>query len=182
VIDESGSLTADAEGVNAGYFRTPDRAGLVDGMMAGATSMFPNNGFMIRREAALEVGYSDDGRAGLAADFYFGFRLGRLGKPFYFVPEFTAMCRLTPGSLSRTGITDNAYRAVRTLLEELPPSLVSEEIQESVRRRIPIAITNAIELNDRKRALCWLFSRYYRSRLITLRGLKRLFLALLPFP
>lgn len=180
IINENGTPVEDAEEVNAAYFRTPERAGLVDGLMAGATTMFPNNGFMIRREAALKVGYADGGRAGLAVDFYFGFRVGQLGSPFYFVPEFTAMCRTTQGSLSRSGVMDNAYRTVKILLEDLPPGKIGPEIEQSLRNRIPIAITTAAKQKDRACAFRWLFSRYYRHRLLTPRGLKRLALALLP--
>ena len=80
LIDEKGTLIPGAAEVNKAYFRTPDRAGLVDGFMAGAVAMFPNNAFMVRREAACKIGYSDAGRAGLATDFYFGFRLGQLAR------------------------------------------------------------------------------------------------------
>lgn len=181
LIDENGERLPDGELVNEGYLRTSERAGLVDGFLAGAVSMFPNNGFMVRKDAALTVGYNDHGRAGLAADFYFGFRLGKLGKPFYFVPEFTAQCRITKNSLSRAGNTDNAYRTVRILLEELRPEQFKPEIEESLRKRIPIAITTATRRGERSRAFKWLFSKYYRNRLLTPRGIKRLLLAVRPW-
>lgn len=180
MILESGALAENTEKVNTHYFRTPERAGLVDGLAAGATSMFPNNSFMVRREAALKVGYCDGGRAGLATDFYFGFRIGKLGHPFFFVPDFTAQCRITTGSQSRSGITDNAYRAVKILLEDLSPGQINSQIEKSICNRIPIAITTAIKLGDRTNAWRWLFSKYYRKRLMSPRGLKRLALALLP--
>jgi GT2 family glycosyltransferase len=181
IIDEHGQAGRGAEDVNRDYFRTPERAGLVDGFMAGAVCMFPNNGFMLRREAACLVGYADQGRAGLATDFYFGFRLGKLGRPFYFVNEFTAMCRLTAGSQSRTGDADNAYRAVKILLEDCRPEQLAGEIEQSLKNRIPLAITTAAKKKERRTALRWLFSTYYRDRLISPRGFKRLLLALQPW-
>ena len=180
MIVEHGDLAPDAEAVNAYFFRTPDKAGLVDGFMAGAVSMFPNNGFMVRREAALAVGYSDQGRAGLATDFYFGFRLGCLGRPFFFVNEFTAKCRLTANSQSRTGLTDNAYRAVKILLEECRPEQITPEIEQSLRDRIPRAITIAAAKKDRRNALRWLFSPYYREKMLSPRWVKRFLLTLKP--
>lgn len=181
IIDEHGQAGRGAEQVNRDYFRTPERAGLVDGFMAGAVCMFPNNGFMLRRQAACLVGYSDQGRAGLATDFYFGFRLGKLGWPFYFVNEFTAMCRITAGSQSRTSDADNAYRAVKILLEDCRPEQLSAEIEQSLRNRIPLAITTAARKKERRTALRWLFSTYYRDRLFSPRGFKRLLLALQPW-
>lgn len=180
VINEEGKLIEDPELVNVHYFRTPERAGLVEGFMAGATSMFPNNAFMVRRDAALSIGYSDGGRAGLATDFYFGFRLGKLRKPFYFVNEFTAKVRLTTASQSRTSEADNAYRAVKILFEDCSRNEIKGEIEKSIRDRIPIAILTAALMKDKKNALRWMFSKYYRHNLVTRRGIKRLFMTLIP--
>jgi len=180
IIDEDGNITPGSEKVNAVFFRTASREGLNDGFIAGAISMFPNNGFMVRRDAALSIGYSDNGRAGLATDFYFGFRLGKIGKPFYFVNDFTAKVRLTANSQSRTSVSDNAYRAVKILLEDCPENLRSPEINQSLRNRIPLAITIAANKKDRKSAFKWLFSRYYRDKLLTPRGIKRLLLTITP--
>ena len=181
IIDENGKLVPGAEDVNRDYFRTPERAGLVDGFMAGAVCMFPNNGFMVRRDAACSIGYSDQGRAGKATDFYFGFRLGKLGKPFFFVNEFTALCRITANSQSRTGDADNAYRAVKILLEDCRPEQIAlPEIQKSIRDRIPLAITTAAQQKDRRSAFNWLFSPYYRNRMFSPRWIKRFLLTLAP--
>jgi glycosyltransferase involved in cell wall biosynthesis len=180
IIDENGQLQPGAEDVNPAYFRTPERAGLVDGFMAGAVCMFPNNGFMVRRDAACAVGYADHGRAGLATDFYFGFRLGKLGRPFYFVNEFTAKCRITSGSQSRVGDADNAYRAVKILLEDCQPEQITPEVVQSLKNRIPLAITTAARRKERRTALRWLFSAYYRDRMFSPRWTKRLIQVLLP--
>lgn len=173
IIDEQGNVTNDQESLNNSYYRTADRAGIVDGFMAGAVAMFPNNGFMVRREAALSIGYSDLGKSGLATDFYFGFRLGQLQKPFYFVNDYTAYCRLTPDSQSRTGFTDNSYQTVKILLENCPKEKISGEIYHSLRKRMPIAISYAA-VNDKSQALKWLFSKYYINQIFSPRWIKRL--------
>lgn len=180
VINFDGSLAEGAEEVNKAFFRTKDREGRVDGFIAGATSMFPNNGFMVKRSEVLKIGYSDNGRAGYATDFYFGFRLGQLKKRFYFVHEYTALCRLTPDSQSRTSVSDNAYRTVKILLEDCKPGEITTDIQKSIKERIPIAITFAALKKDRKTAFRWLFSKYYIDKLFTPRGIKRLLLTLKP--
>ena len=180
IVDEHGQIGRGAEDVNRDFFRTPERAGLVDGFMAGAVCMFPNNGFMVRREAACSIGYSDQGRAGLATDFYFGFRLGKLGKPFYFVNEFTAKCRLTANSMSRNGDADNCYSAVKILLEDCRPEQISPELLQSLKNRIPLAITTAARRKDRQSAFRWLFSPYYRDQMFRLKWIKRFLFTLFP--
>jgi glycosyltransferase involved in cell wall biosynthesis len=181
MINEDGSLTDNAEGVNIAYFRTPDRTGIVDSLIAGAVSMFPNNGFLVKREAALSIGYSDMGRAGKAVDFYFGFRLGQLHKPFYFVNEYTAMCRITKISESRTSGADNGYRTVRILFEDLTPNQLSiPEIDKSIKFRMPFSIPFAAKI-DKRIAIKWYFSRYHRKKILTLGGIRRFLLIVNPF-
>jgi GT2 family glycosyltransferase len=164
LISNLGQPIPEADAFNADFWRTPDRAGKVDCFLAGATGMFPNNGFIVRSEQAKQVGYDDGGRAGYARDFYFGFRLGRIGRPFFFVPEFTAMCRLTEKSESRNNPnSDNPFRAMSILLAELSPEeLLIPEIKMTLRRLAPLAITVAARRGARRKALEWLFSPYYR--------------------
>jgi glycosyltransferase involved in cell wall biosynthesis len=182
IISESGSYVENSENINRDFFRIPERGGKVDGFLAGAVCMFPNNGYLVRAKEAKTLGYDDKGRAGYARDFYFGFRLGRLGKPFYFVPRFTAKCRITTASESRGNPNaDNAYRAVKILLEDLSPSQLDiPEIFTSLKWRMPLAITTAAVKKERKLALKWMFSKYYIHTILSPRWIKRLFLILMP--
>jgi len=182
MINEDGSLSENAEKVNEYYFRTADRAGIVDPFIAGATSMFPNNGFLVRRDSVVSIGYSDQGRAGKATDFYFGFRLGQLGQPFYFVNEFTASCRIVLESQSRQTGADNSFRRLRILLEDCNNDQLSiPEINSSIKNIIPIAITCAAKQKHKLTALKWLFSKYYIAKILTPRGIKKLLLIINPF-
>jgi glycosyltransferase involved in cell wall biosynthesis len=181
MINEDGSYVVNPEHVNSVYFRTPERVGIVDGFMAGAVSMIPNNGFIVKREAVLSIGYNDNGRAGKAVDFYFGFRLGKLGKPFFFVNEYTSLCRIVLGSESRGAFSDNAFRSVIILLEDCKSEDFTPELVQQIRNTMPIAITTAIKLKNRKLAIKWLFSKYYRDKIFTLRGFKRILLIINPF-
>lgn len=174
IIDENGDKTADNGKFNSIYFRTPDREGLTDGFTAGAVSMFPNNGFMVRRDEVLKIGYSDKGVAGMATDFYFGYRLGKLNKPFFFVNEYTAKIRLTANSQSRTSTADNAYRAVKILLEECPKESINDQIRQSLSNRMPIAIDIATAKKEKSTAIKWFLSPYFRSKIFTPKGLKRM--------
>ncbi len=88
--------------------------------------------------------------------------------------------RITTASQSRTAEADNAYRAVKILFEDCPKKEIKGEIEQSIRNRIPIAILTAALRKDRKNALKWIFSKYYRNKLLTSRGIKRLAMILLP--
>jgi len=180
-IDEKGVPTPNDEDVNKDYFRTPERAGLVNSYFAGVVAMFPNNAYLIKKDVALSVGYSDNGQAGKAIDFYFGFRLGKLGKPFYFVNEYTAKSRVLTSSESRGDNADNDYQSVKILLNEGESAASFPEFDVLIRSKIPRAITTAAKIKDKRNALKWLFSKYYCGRLLTPRGIKRILLVLNPF-
>jgi glycosyltransferase involved in cell wall biosynthesis len=182
IINEDGSLTNNAEAVNVAFFRTPDRSGIVDGFLAGTIRMFPNNGFLVKRKEAMSIGYSDSGRAGKSTDFYFGFRLGQLNKPFYFVNEYTAMCRITKVSESRSSSADNAYQTVRILLEDLTQDqLKIPEIRKSIESSMPGAIAIAARRKYKNVAFKWFFSTYHKKRILTVGGIRRFFLIINPF-
>ncbi|AMR34339.1 hypothetical protein A0256_24240 [Mucilaginibacter sp. PAMC 26640] len=181
LIDEEGVLISDSEKVNEDYFRTKPRAGVVDGFFAGALGMFPNNAFLVKRKEALAVGYSDGGRAGKATDFYFGFRLGRLGMPFYLVYEYTAMCRIVTASQSRMQGADNDYRSVRIIFEDCKQEEFFPELEHFLKDKMPRAITTAAAIKDKRNAFKWLVSRFYRDRLLTPRGIKRVLQVINPF-
>ena len=174
LVDEHLKELSNPLSINDSFFRIPESAGIVDGFMAGAVSMFPNDGFMVRRKEALLVGYFHDGRAGKTGDFYFGFRLGKLHKPFYYVNEITAKYRISPDACSIG--SESCYWTVKILFEECLPTDFSVELEQSLKDRIPIAITIAINKKDRKNAIKWLFSKYYRYKLISPRGIKRILL------
>jgi glycosyltransferase involved in cell wall biosynthesis len=181
LIDERSDYIKGSESVNASYFRTANKVGLVDGYSAGIVSMFPNNGFLIRRKEALLVGYSDDGKAGDAVDFYFGYRVGKLKRPFFYINEFTAKYRLTSNSVSKGNDNDAAYQVIKILFEDLVAQDFTTEVKRSIQNRLPIAISQAIRKKDRRNAFIWLFSKYYRSKILTLRGIKRLLMLIYPF-
>ncbi|HSD06041.1 glycosyltransferase family 2 protein [Flavobacterium sp.] len=176
---DGGEVIEGSEKINSAFFRTPERSGIVDGFMAGAVSMFPNDCYLVRRDDALAVGYLDnEGRAGNGIDFYFGYSLGKLRKPFYYVNELTAKYRLSNESIRIT--SDSGYTSVKILFEDCKDSM-SPEIEQSIKNKIANAITIAVRKKDKKNASKWLFSKYYRNKLVTPRGIKRLLLVVNPF-
>lgn len=172
-IDHDGKrLDTYTEGINRAYFRTEDRAGLVDGFIAGATSMFPNNGFLIEADVARAVGYHDHGVAGSAVDYYFGLRLGAMEHPMVFVNHHTCSVRITRDSSSRVAGADNSYSRMRHLLESLKTHASSPEIEKSIRHHLPFAIANAAQIGKPGVGWKWFFSMNFLSSIPTIQGLK----------
>ncbi len=164
LIHADGAPFRNPDGHNPHFLRTPDRAGVVDGLIAGATRMFPNNGWLVRRDAATEVGYDDHGRAGRAIDFYFGLRLGRLGRPMVFVPTRVSAVRVLSGSASRALTSDNAYHMVQILEQDHPDLLGREEVGRAVGLSLPSAIATACARGDRAAVRRWLWSPLFAGR------------------
>lgn len=173
LADDGTLLPEHLQDLNEAFFRTPEREGLVDPFFAGAVSMFPNNAFLIDAKMARKVAYADGGRAGLASDFYFGFRLGQQKRPFYFVNKYTAKVRCTKNSLSRVKLADNSFRSLKILLEDIKPEQFTPEIEQSISYRIRGAIMVASRNGNRALARKWYFSKYHRPYIFSLGGLKR---------
>lgn len=173
MMEENGTLLPEmTDGVNRAYFRTPDRAGLVDGFFAGAVSMLPNNGFLVEAAAARSIGYDDRGQAGRAVDYYFGLSLGGLRRPMVFVPEYTGWIRLTTNSESRNASADNSFQRMSLLLGCLQSEEITPDIATSIRHHLPFAIANAAQLGKSRQGWKWFFSPHFRNRLVTPTGVK----------
>lgn len=173
VCDEDGTIREEeSRETNEVYFRTKDRAGLVDGFEAGAVSMLPNNGFMIRTRIGRQVGYVSKLPAGHAVDYAFGLRVGMLHSPMYFVYEYTATVRMTAGSMSRTASSTNACDRLSMMLPHLAPIDITPIVKQSLNYHLYFAIANAATINRLWDGWRWFFSRYYRPSRFTIRGLK----------
>lgn len=176
IISEDGAVDVQSSAVlNRSYGRVSERAGLiVDSFAAGMFAMFPNNGYFVRRSALEKINYHDGGKASTACDWYFGFRLGQMGRPFFLVDEETADYRLTAESIGRGG-SDASFNVVRILDEFIAGQPIGDDVQRFLRGKINGAITRAAEI-DRGQGWRWFFSRWHRANILSLGGLKRLLL------
>jgi glycosyltransferase involved in cell wall biosynthesis len=176
IISEDGAVDVQSSAVlNRSYGRVAERAGLIaDSFTAGACAMFPNNGYFVLRSAVEKINYHDHGKASTACDWYFGFRLGQLGRPFFFVDEETADYRLTEDSIDRGG-SDATFNVVKILANFMMDQPVGEDIQEFLRTKMNGAIAEAAR-TDRAQGWRWFFSRWHRGSIVSLGGLKRLLL------
>ncbi len=178
-IDPDGEVMWDmTQEVNGNYHRTSAEEGRISSTLLSATiQQFPNNGFMVRRDIAAEVGYDLPG-AGETGDYAFGVELARAAEgDFYFVDEYTAQYRFTEESLS--GESDSAYRAHKIATEEVPRDVrMHPYVQEWLQRQSPAAVMKAARKGFIRDGFSWYFGPHHRHRILTLGGARR-FLALI---
>jgi GT2 family glycosyltransferase len=165
--------------LNDKYHRTKTKKGIVNGKMAAIVQMFPNNSFLVRSDIAKKIGYYGNNRGGDAGDFYFGFRLGLEGN-FYYIKKLVAKYRITETSITSNPNLDHAYRILKILLEDLTKEELNQDLyKQRINHIIHTAISQAIKHKDKKTAIRWMMSPFYRDKIFTLRGLKRIGLLLL---
>jgi glycosyltransferase involved in cell wall biosynthesis len=176
---EDGRDVRDSQKINAKYYRTGDREGIVNGEWASVVQMFPNDAFLVRTKDAKEVGYFAQGRAGDAVDFYFGFRLGK-GNRFYYVNKNTAKYRICIDSVSGSGSTNFMSATLKILLQDIDsPMRERPEVKKKIKQLMNPAISEVIRGGNKNLAIKWMTSEYYN--IFTLRGLKRLLMLAIPF-
>lgn len=166
VIDPSLSTA-----VNAQYRRTPDRRGRQpEPRVSAFVGQIPNDGYLVRTDAAREVGYRDDPEVSHACDLDFGLRLARWGGDWQLVDEWTSVYRLSSESVGRgVGGASSADADFRLLSAyDLPPGFEAERT-ERLRRVAPHAVLHWVLGGRRRQAL-----RVVRSGLLgPLRELSR---------
>lgn len=180
LIDNSGKIIPENEKqFNSIYHRVPERDGLVNGEWAASVQMFPSDAYLVRSNIAKAVGYDDNGRAGDAVDFYFGFRLGK-DRQFFYVNTFTAKYRIGPESITNSGSVKFISSTVKILLEDLQPEkLQTLEVRNKLKELMNPAISEVIRAGDKKTAISWMLSSYYN--LFSLKGFKRVLMLVNPF-
>lgn len=174
VTDAEGNIKLETtERLNEGYYRTSEYEGRQSSMRSAVVQQFPNDGYMVRAEAAKKVGY--DHGAGNGCDFAFGVALSEATDgPFYFTDTFTAQYRLSEQSVGR-GNSDSGYQAVRIVMKDLPNDILKDpHIKKWLKLRLPAAIIQAAEHGYPKDGLRWFFSSYHRHQIATLGGARRL--------
>lgn len=161
--------------VNEGYYRTSEYAGRQSSALRSAVvQQFPNDGYMVRADAAKKVGYDQEAVDG--CDFAFGVELARaIDGTFYFTNTFTAQYRHSEQSIGRgEGSPESAYRAVKMVLADLPEGVLRDPyVRKWLRSRLPVAIMQAAEHGYADDGLRWYFSPLHRHRILTPGGLWR---------
>jgi glycosyltransferase involved in cell wall biosynthesis len=178
VIDAAGKvLTSESEALNAAYFRTPERAGpQPSALTSGLVGQIPNNGYLVRADAARAIRFRDRRTVGDACDYDFGIRLAQQFGGFFFLDRYTSELRLTSDSITMSGTFSQMYPIVRSL--ELPPS-VEFARRVALRRMAPRVVRDYALAGRRREAVRVYFSRSYPMRQRP-RGVFHLLLGLWP--
>ena len=172
-----------SERLNRLYRRTAAQAGLQPhGWEVGLSQQFPNNGYMVRSDAAREILWRSTEEVGNGGDFDFGLRLGLRYSKFFFLDTYTSQYRLTSGgSISSSTSDDAALRSYWNVARmELPPEAEACRA-DKLARSAPHAMMQALRHGKKKQA--WDIYRSpshpWRVRLSP-GGLRRLLLLLKP--
>ena len=184
IINEDGSIDySHSELNNKIYYRTDHYAKeALTSFEAGLVQQFPNNCYLIDTSVAKKIRYKTKKEIGHGGDFDFGFRLGLSGHKLLYINQFVSKYRMTSSSVARNG-TDSGYQAFKIILNT---SIPYEEkykliIDETLKRKAPVAIIQAVNFGKRKEAIKIYFSQWHRNKILTLGGFKRLFLILFSF-
>ncbi|WP_251980701.1 glycosyltransferase family 2 protein [Salinibacter ruber] len=182
VINADGEVkTETTHGVNKGYYRTAEHEGRQSSSLRSAiVQQFPNDGYMVRADAAKAVGYDHPG-VGDACDFAFGVELARTTQgDFYYTDMYVSQYRHSEESIVRgEEVADTAYHAFKIVTEQFSNQVQSDPyVKKWLRERSPVAIMMAAQNGFPLDGLRWFVSRYHRHRILSLGGVRRL-LALL---
>jgi glycosyltransferase involved in cell wall biosynthesis len=97
LIDAAGRINPVATQRNDAYYRKAEAPGPQESCLwCALTGQFPNDGMMIRRSLALEVGYPLESEVGsIPVDFHFGLRYAQAASgEFILLPQYTACYRV----------------------------------------------------------------------------------------
>ncbi|MDT0642502.1 glycosyltransferase family 2 protein [Zunongwangia sp. F363] len=177
IIDEKGAVDEKhSEDLNAYYFRTSHYSiNQLSPLEAGMVQQFPNDCYMVDRTVIEKINYRSKNEIGHAGDFDFGFRLGVHGFKLHFINEYTAKYRITESSVARNG-TDSGYQAFKIIQQAgiTTNSRKTDPVNVILKRKAPVAILQAIKKGKRKEALSIYFSKWHRSQILSLGGMRRL--------
>jgi glycosyltransferase involved in cell wall biosynthesis len=176
VMDSSGIINLKAsEALNKNFYRTIEYEGCkLSSLEAGFLQQFPNDGYILKTSVAKQLLYNDT--MSDACDFEFGLRLGKKNSCLYFLNEYTCKYRISEIAVTTKKNYDAgliAYKIIKAL--EVPKN--SEIFRKKwLRLKAPVAIVQACNANNIKDALSIYFGKWHRRRILTLGGVKRLWL------
>ncbi|MFD2826843.1 glycosyltransferase family 2 protein [Leeuwenhoekiella polynyae] len=180
IMTETGEVSLSrSEYFNTSYFRSAAYEGTVlTSLEAGMGQQFPNNGYLMKREIVEAIqfrAYGFDAELGNGCEYDFGLRIGIAGYKMYFLNQYLVKYRVALNSMSSSLTDDSGYQSFRILRNFIADTRFGEAIRhQRLRERAPIAITQAVNTGRRKDAFTIFCSEWYRSKILTIPGLKRL--------
>ena len=182
VIDSNGRpLGQQTDSLNRGSFRTSDKAGLQESVVASALiAQVPNDGYLVLKDAARKVRYSDYTFRGDGRDYDFSVRLALAYQDLkcYFADETLVDYRLSESAISHVS-PGNSYMFQRLSDFEIPDA-DQPALAFALQRVAAGAVLQFATRRKQVQALGVFFSRYYPVRRLSLKGVFHL--ATIAFP
>lgn len=179
IVDENGKINDEqTTALNKRFSRISELQGVQDDILIAALrQQIPNNGYLVKTEAAIDTTRVSHEEFGTACDFGFSMRLAELnlGKKAVFQDVFTAYYRVTETSIQRNNpLNESAYRSFKYVYS-FPEAIKKKvEVKKWLTDKSPVAIGNALRLGHKTDARKWLFSPYHTPHIITPGGMKRI--------
>jgi glycosyltransferase involved in cell wall biosynthesis len=181
IIDEQSQIDPESSiTFNRDFYRDAEFEGSVlTPFEAGLSQQIPNNGYLMRASVLKKVRLRKEASDG--CDFDFGLQLGLAGYRTYFINKYLGMYRLSAQSISASDTGDAASKAFKLMHDCAADTPRAQSIRaRRMYERAPIAITEHAIRGKRKEAFAIYFSQWYRSRIVSLGGAKRLIHILFP--
>lgn len=175
IIDDNGIINKHASlTYNRDYFREKQYEGTVlTSLEAGMGQQLPNNGFMLNTSIIKNLKWRND--LGNGGEYEYGYRLGLQGYKMYYIDKYLSMYRVSKSSMMYTKKEDSALQAFLILEKAAPESAFGKDIRlRRLTERAPIAITQAINNHKKREAVRIMFGPWYRKRVLSPRGVKRI--------
>lgn len=187
IIDANGSTDLKAsENLNNVYFRTKSFQGnFLTSLEAGFLQQFPNDGYMLDASVLKEVNYrkknGNVGELGYGSEYDFGLQVGIRGFKMYFTDEFICKYRKSrENSISSSSTDDAGLKAFMLLRSTDVPDASYKLKVHFLKKKVPIAISQACKTGKRAQAMALFFSKWHRSKILSPGGAKRLIMIFFP--
>lgn len=175
IINDNGDINPESSiSFNRDFYRDAEYEGTVlTPFEAALSQQIPNNGYLMRAEILQHLKLRTE--AGDGCDFDFGLQIGQAGYRPYFINKYLGMYRLSEQAVSNSNTSDCGYQGYRLLRDSTAETPRAQSIRnQRMRERAPIAITECVTRGNKKEALAIYCSRWYRSRMLSLGGIKRI--------
>jgi glycosyltransferase involved in cell wall biosynthesis len=178
LASDSGVLNYDSiESINSSFWRSSADAGLQNDIRECALcGQFPNNGWLVERNAALKIEYQDiKNEFGTGSDFRFSALFSEAnprGKAFL-VDANTAVYRASIKSIARTKNCSTAAMHAFPYVLSKYPEFNSHRVAYWLSWNAPVAVGQAIKNKSLKKAWRWFFTKWHLKSIFTLGAVKR---------
>jgi len=182
--DDGELLKEESVAFNVDYSRIPENAGkILNPMIVTIKQMMPSNSYLMKTDLAKAIGYGNSKGGGRGVDFHFSFKLSEANVNFKYLDTYMSCYRLSEVAVSKGSNANSGYYSYK-LIEKIEnvSSIIIQEKDLFLKRKSPVAVLQAIKMGKTDEAFRIYFSKFHRSYILSLGGIKRLLLLLQSSP